>query len=123
MVAGVGTRKGKDIDEPRFGRAVIRGDDGLATLYRETARWQEPAGRGLATNSREGGLSSPMLLPILRAVAQLIFELLLRPMIVDHVVDPAGAGRVGVAAEHVLIRGLHDRLGLLSCHLAGGGIR
>jgi hypothetical protein len=70
------------------------------------------------TRTRSGGLSTRMLLPIFRAVAQLIFELLLRPVVVEHAVHPATTRRIRLAAEHVLVRGSHDGLRLVSCHLS-----
>ena len=87
-----------------------------------------PAGRnrsggvGKTPTERIDGLSSRMLLLIFRAVAQLIFELLLRPMVVEHMVHPASTGGVGIAAEDILIRGSHDRLRLLPRHLSTGRI-
>jgi hypothetical protein len=63
-----------------------------------------------------------MLLLVFRAVAQLIFELLLRPMIVEHVVHPTSTGWIRIATEHILVRGSHDRLRLLSRHRSIGPI-
>ena len=57
-----------------------------------------------------------MFLPVLRTVAQLIFDLLLRPMVVEHPVDEAGTGRIRLAAKHALVRGSHDRLRLVARH-------
>ena len=60
-------------------------------------------------------------LPIFCAVAQFIFDLLLRPMIVQHGVHVASTGRIWLAAEHTLVRRSHDRLRLFSRHRAVGG--
>src|SRR6476469_491589 len=57
-----------------------------------------------------------MLLPVLGAVAQLIFDLLLRPMIVERVIQEASAAGIRLAAEHILIRGTDDRLRLVPRH-------
>ena len=53
---------------------------------------------GRRTVTDESAVSSPrVLLPVFRAVAQLIFELLLRPMVVEHAVHPASTGRIRLA--------------------------
>src|SRR5579862_2765681 len=74
----------------------------------------------VGADGRIGGLSPRMLLLVLRAIAQLIFDLLLRPTVVDHTIDIAGAGRIRLAAEHVLVCGSHDRLCLVARHRSIG---
>src|SRR5262245_23253090 len=69
---------------------------------------------------RIGRLSSTMLLPVFRTVAQLVFDLRLRPMIVEHGVHETSTGRIRIAAQHVVVRGPHDGLCLLPCHPAIG---
>ena len=61
-------------------------------------------------------LFTRVFLPVFRAVAQLAFELLLRPMVVHHAIDPACAGRIRLASEHVQVRRSHDRPSLVTRH-------
>src|SRR5258705_7337840 len=75
-----------------------------------------PVAEASRAASRETSLSTRMLLPVFRAVPQLVFELLLRPPIVQHAIDPARARRIRLAPEHIQVRGSHDRLGLITRH-------
>src|SRR4029453_7912935 len=57
-----------------------------------------------------------MFLPVFRAVAKRAFELLLRPVIGQQAINPAGAGRIWLAPQHAQVRGSHDRLALVTCN-------
>jgi hypothetical protein len=89
-----------------------------ATIVQIDVRWRTTRSADQGRHRRFGGLPPRMLLPILRAVAQFIFDLLLRPMIAKHGVHVASTGRIWLAAKHTLVRRSHDRLRLLPRHLA-----
>ena len=87
-----------------------------AAAHKPPAGRNRAGGTGKTRAERIGGLSPRMLLQVFRAVAQLTFELLLRPMVDEHAVHPASTGGVRIPAEHILVRGSHDRLRLLPRH-------
>src|SRR3954470_18730518 len=86
-----------------------------------TARRENPVGRQLwQTVMDVGVLSAGGVFPVFRAVAQLIFDLRLRPMVIEHAVHIADTARIRLAAEHILVCGSHDRLRLLPRHRSIG---
>jgi hypothetical protein len=82
----------------------------------------QPDGSVAARVDESVVLSPRMLLSVFRAVAQLVFDLLLRPMVGEYLVHKPGTGRIRLATEHILVRGSDDRLRLVPGHLSIGPI-